>query len=354
MGLTDMQIKLEFVTPETLPSGNVRYRFRRGGKKVTLKGEPGSPEFMRHYAELKDGIAAEIATGGASVIPGSVAWLVGLYLADLEGRVGSGLSSPLTLKGHRHHLGKLVDRAARKDANMPRKALVQMQDEMVATPGAARNFLKAVSALYRWAIDREYVAGPNPTRDIKRMKAAGDGFVPWAADDFRKYLERHQPGTMARRALILAMSTTARRGDLVHLGRQHEVMKDGRKWLRWKQSKAPRRMVEMPMSSLLISELTGHGNLTYITNAYGAPFSVAGFGERFKKWCEEAGVQKRLHGVRKGISSLLPSMGANSLELDVLLGHELNSDETKVYVENANRDALAVSVIDRLDKIAWQ
>lgn len=157
---------------------------------------------------------------------------------------------------------------------------------------------------------------------------------------------------MARRALVLAMATTARRGDLAKLGRQNEYVIGGRRWLRWKQDKAPHALVEMPMSAMLVQELSGHDNLTYLLNGYGAPFSVAGLGNKFRDWCNAAGLQQRsLHGVRKVLSAILASHGATSTEIDVLLGHEMGSAETKTYVRSAERARLAETVLNRIDSI---
>ena len=104
------------------------------------------------------------------------------------------------------------------------------------------------------------------------------------------------------------------------------------------------------MTRALIEATAGLGT-PYLVTAYGQPFTNAGIGQRFKEWCIAAGIDKTLHGVRKGIPSLVSGLGTTSLELDVLLGHEMNSEETKVYVVNADRAALAVSVIDRLDRL---
>lgn len=341
-------MRLPYVTEERLPSGAIRYRFRRGAIKVTLQGAPGSREFLEHYSHLRDGIPA-IASKS---IKGSVAWLVGLYLADLERRAGDKLASPLTVKAHRHHLGRLIDDYGTKDANMPRSAVVKLHDKFTHTPGAADNLLKAISALYKWAIMRDYVTCPNPARDVQRIRKKTEGFAPWSPADFDAYLTCHGHGTAARRALILVMSTTARRGDLCHLGRQNEFERGGRKWLRWTQDKAPHALVEMPMSEALEAELSGHTNMTYLLNGCGAPYSHAGLGNRFREWCNSAGLKGRsLHGVRKGLSAMLAEHGASSTEIDVLLGHEMGSSETKIYVRSAERARLAETVLNRLDRI---
>lgn len=73
-------MRLPYVTEERLPSGATRYRFRRGTLRVTLNGEPGSREFLAHYSALRDGVPKVKSTA----IKGSVSWLVGLYLGNLE------------------------------------------------------------------------------------------------------------------------------------------------------------------------------------------------------------------------------------------------------------------------------
>ncbi len=339
-------MRLKYVTTERLPSGKIRYRFRRNGKLTTLRGEPGSREFHEHYAALID----DVPMVTPKAVRGSIEWLVSLFLDDLERKVAAKLASPLTLKGKRHHLGRLIAEYGEQDANMPRSAVVKLADKLSATPGAADNLLKAISGLYLWAIQRDYVSCENPARDVKRLSKKTTGFAPWSADDIATFLAFHGPGTTARRTLILAACTTARRGDLCQLGRQHEVMKGARKWLRWEQNKAPHEVVEMPMSGALLADLVGHGNLTYILTSFGAPYSAAGLGNAFRKWADDAGLKGRsLHGVRKGVASMLTAGGASSAEIDVLLGHEMGSPETKVYVRSAARAALAESVVDRLD-----
>ncbi|WP_146195198.1 site-specific integrase [Pararhodobacter marinus] len=339
-------MRLKYVTTERLPSGATRYRFRRNGKVTTLRGEPGSREFHEHYAALIDGVPVV----PMKAVRGSVEWLVGLFLEDLERKVAARLASPLTLKGKRHHLGRLVEEYGPKSAEMPRSAVIKLADKYAATPGAADNLIKGISGLYIWAIQREYVQCDNPARGVKRMTRKTKGFAPWTAEDIAQFLAFHAPGTTARRTLMLAACTTARRGDLCQIGRQHEVTRGGRKWLRWEQNKAPHEIVEMPMSRALLADLAGHGNMTYILTSYGAPYSAAGLGNAFRKWADDAGLKGRsLHGVRKGVAAMLTASGATSAEIDVLLGHEMGSPETKVYVRSAARAGLAETVVDRID-----
>lgn len=343
-----MDFKLKYVSRERMPSGRWRYRFQRGKVKTSLPGEPGSREFMAAYAGLLDGIDYAPGMAEKRLVTGSIAWLVGEFLAHVEKNVAAGLAGAKTLKGHRHHLGRLVARHGAKTADLPRSALVVFLDEFTATPGARDNLRKSISAMYQWAIERELVTCPNPAKGIKRINTKSSGFYSCTIEDIRKYLAHHPHGTNARRVMVMALCTAARREDLRLLGSEHEVTRKGIVWLRWRQSKPPHDHVEIPMLPTLQRELEGHTGGPYLLNAWGRPYTHGGIGNAVRGWFDEAGVQGSLHGVRKGLSSILPQLGASSYEIDVLLGHRMGSAESQVYVANAKRGEIAELLTSRM------
>jgi hypothetical protein len=76
-------ITLNYVNSYRDPrNGVMRHQFRRKGcRKVTLKGRPGSAEFMAHYAELlaqSENAAAQI--GASRIQPGTIDALIVKYL----------------------------------------------------------------------------------------------------------------------------------------------------------------------------------------------------------------------------------------------------------------------------------
>ena len=351
LGMTEMDVRLRYVYRETLPSGRVRYRYERAGRKVTLQGDPGSPQFMACYQSAIDNLPAPDTTAAT----GSIAWLVGLFLRDLDMRVRAGLASPLTLRGHRHHLSRLVDAYGRKDCRMPRKKVVELLDQFTATSGARDNLRKSISALFTWALDKEHIdpaSYQNPARTIRRIHKS-KGFYTCTIDDVRAYMRHHGPGTMARRVMVLELCTAARREDLRTLGPFNEFTRHGARWLRWTQSKSPNRVIEIPMLPMLITEVTDIRDGTYIRNAHGQPYSHGSIGNNVRQWFSAAQSQGSLHGVRKGLSAILPQMGATSYEIDVLLGHEMGSADSKVYVAEAERTAIAASLGKKMAGFKW-
>ena len=331
-----MHIKLKYVSREWSRT-KWRYRFQRAGVKASLPGQPGEREFMARYSELLGDPV--LAAGGT--MGGTIAWLVGKYLEHVEINVTAGLASPLTLKGHRHHLARLVDAHGDKTVDMRTAHLLTFLDKFAKTPSGRDNLKKSISAMYEWAIAREYVTCPNPAKGIAKLKPKTTGFYTCTAEDVRGYLAHHAPGTMARRCMVLVLSTVARREDLRNLGPANEFERDGQTWLRWTQSKAPHDVTEIPMLAMLSDEVAGTTTETYLTNEKGKPFTHGMMGNKVQEWFKAAKVKGSLHGVRKGVSSILTTMGATSYELDVLLGHKTGSKETRTYVEAAERSKIA-------------
>lgn len=112
-------------------------------------------------------------------------------------------------------------------------------------------------------------------------------------------------------ALALALDTGQRRSDLVLFGKQH-VQKG---WLVFTQQKGKGRnpvRLEIPIVTELeqIIEASETGDLAFVVNAYGRPFTNAGFGNRFRKWCDEAELGHCSdHGLRKAAAARLAELG---------------------------------------------
>ena len=340
----DMKIRLKYVYRERMPSGNWRHRFQKDGKKVTLEGEPGSHRFMAKYADL-------LSEHEEYKIADTFGWLVEAYLAHFADQVRAGQRAKGTLDHRRRQLTALLDDFRDNELEMPRSAVIKIRDSKAATPAEANNTVKALRAMYAFAIERG-LASRNPCDHVGKLKVHGSGFEAWTVEDLRKYAKAHPEGTMAHLCLSLAMFTAARRSDLCRLGRQHEKMIDGRRWLSWTQKKTG-HLTEIPMMPQLEREarLVG-GDMTYLLSAHGGAYTVAGLGNRFRAWSDEAGVSKSLHGIRKAVPSLLAEVGVTPNVIMVLLGHT-NTRQGEVYTASADRRVMALSLKDELQKVRW-
>lgn len=353
MSVEPMQINLPHLVRSRMASGRWRYRVRLpNGKFVTVRGEPGTPEFLDNYQ-------AALHSDSPQPPPaprGSIAWLVGAYLAQCRREVTGGTLSPLTLKQRESLLHRLVADHGQTDkgprtAALDKSAVERLLAARAATPGAARNLLKALRSMFKWAVKLGHVRA-DPTLGVERARMRSDGFAPWSVADLRRFMARHPPGTKAHLALMILVFTGARRSDLMQLGRQHMVTIDGEPWLAWHQAKGG-TLVEVPILPPLARALATPvvGDMVFLLTDHGKPFGHAGLGYRFHAWCEQAGIEGRsMHGVRKAAGALLAECGVTEEEIMAVLGHS-NPRTAAIYTRSANRRTLAKSAMAKMKRV---
>jgi integrase len=233
-------------------------------------------------------------------------------------------------------------------SQLNRAIVTRLVDEKASTPGAARNRLKALKALFRWAVDRGEAVS-DPTIGVRPIRLRSQGHHCWTEEEISRF-EAHFPvGSKPRLAMTLMLYTACRRGDVVRLGPQH--VSEGR--LRYQQAKNAKRNptdVNIPVHPQLanIIEKTKSGHLSYLVTEFGKPFSVAGFGNRFRDWCNEAALPNcSAHGLRKAAATRLADAGASALEIMAVTGHK-SLAEVERYTRAANRSALADAAMSKI------
>lgn len=355
----ELRFNLKYIDRSRARDGSFRYRFRRGAVRKTLPGEPHSPEFMAAYNALLSGtIAASKAPRTLADTRGSVAWLIELYTRQMASAVKAGTMSPLTHKQRANILGRFATEHGHRDAlNIPTKAIRIIINKGASKPGAANNLLKSLRAMFKWAVETG-LCDSDPTADIRKVRTNSAGFVAWDSTDLDKFQKAHPPGTTANLALMILIFTACRRSDLVKLGRQHITTIDGVKCLSFTQAKGgnnERQRVTIPILPPLFSAITSApaGEMTFLMSAQGKPFSTAGFGARFKKWCLQAGLENRTaHGIRKAAGALLANAGCTQHEIMAIHGHA-DARTSDIYTRTADRLTLAKSAMDKFAKINW-
>jgi integrase len=220
-----------------------------------------------------------------------------------------------------------------------------LRDRRADAPGAANNRLKYLGSMFSWAIENNLVRS-NPARDVKPIRYATDGFHSWTPDEVKQFETHHNVGSKPRLALALMLYLGVRRGDVVLLGRQH--VRDG--VVRFVPSKTRHRkkhLVEIPLLPELerIIASTPTGDLTFLVTAHGRAFTAAGFGNWFRRRCNEAGLsQCSAHGLRKAAATLAAERGATDRQLMALFGWE-SSRQATTYTAAADRRRLAAAAV---------
>lgn len=308
----------------------------------------GSPEFLSAYKAACAGTLNKPQPNQAGrVVPGSIrALCVDYYKSamfhELDAR---------TQKVRRGILERFCEH--KNDGDKPYVLLLPRhirarRDEMLDRPEAANGMVKALRQLFKFAV-RYDLHDRNRAAEIEYLGGNPDGFHSWTLGEIEQFEAKHPVGTMARLALALALYTGQRRSDLVLFGKQH--VRDG--WLVFthhkNRNRKPVRM-EIPIIPELqrIIDATATGDLTYIVTAFGHPFTSNGFGNRFRKWCDEAGLsQCSVHGLRKAAAKRLADLGCNELEIMAVTGHR-TSKEVMRYIRARDQKVGAENALKRM------
>ena len=315
--------------------GRGRYYFRRAGyKKVALPGLPFSTEFMDAYEAAKDG-APRMEVGAKRSKPGSVAAAVACYLSYVP---FTRLAAE-TRRTRKNILERFREQHGEKRSAMLRPEHVQrMVDAKAETPQAANNLLKTLRPFMAFCLKQRLIT-QDPTRGVKGAKIKTDGYRTWSEADIEAFVSRYPIGSRPRLALALLLYTAQRRGDVVTFGRQH--IRGGVLHLRQSKTGKP---LAIPVHANLqaVLDATASDHLTFLTTAYGKPFSPAGFTNWFRGCCVEANLPRGLsaHGLRKAACRRLAEAGCSANLIASVSGHK-SLREVQRYTEAADQARMA-------------
>lgn len=97
-------------------------------------------------------------------------------------------------------------------------------------------------------------------------------------------------------------------------------------------------------------DATKTGTSTFLITKYGKPFTSNGFGNKFRDWCNDAGLpQCSAHGLRKAAASRLAELGCTEQEIMSITGHR-TSKEIARYTKAARQKTRAESELSKMSK----
>ncbi len=350
-----MELKLRYIASDKDRHGNTRVYFRKDGKKVRLTAQVGTSEFLNEYRlAIMDQHPKQVAQKTCrGARPGTLRELVeGYYQSSAYTVLGD-----RTKRVRRQILDRfcLYNNAGDQpyEGLQPRH-LMEWRDTLVETPEAANGTIKALRQVFGYAV--EYgLHDSNPAALVKNLPSNGDGHTPWTEEDVENFEAVHPVGSVARLALALALYTGQRKSDLIRLGPQHLKSYEGREGLEFTQYKNRNRKpvkLWVPISPELreIIDASPTGDLTFIQTAFGRPFSEGGFGNRFRKWCNDAGLEGlSVHGLRKTASAVLAQNGCTEQEIMAITGHS-TSKEVIRYTRSAKQKVRATNAMKKMTK----
>ena len=331
--------------------GKTRYRFRRKGWAAPyLPGEPGSADFHAAYAEIiKAGpTAPQPVKSKAKVTPRS--------LDDLLARMKAGTrwqkKAPRTQLVQGRILERFMDNKAasgRRYGERPVAAVTvawldKIFASMASTPAAANVLRKTLSGLLDYAGKLGWRAD-NPVR-LTECYREGEGHHTWTEAEIEQYRKAHAIGTMARLTLELALNTAARRCNVATLTR--DDIRDGRILVDHVKGNHETSVPLLPTTRAALDALPVAPIKHLVVTQFGKPFTVAGLGNRMRKWCDDAGLKGcSLHGLRKAMSRRIAESGGTDAEGQAITGHR-KAETFAHYRAKANRSDLADHAMSNL------
>jgi site-specific recombinase XerD len=331
--------------------GNIRiYLRRKGSRKVRLHGTPWTPAFMAEY-DIARQIAAPVAQGVLTrpTLPNTWSWLVLSYFDECS---DFKRLDPITQIARRHALEATFDEPLRPGsdkrfadvplARMTANAVEILRDRKLATPQSANARLKDIRQVFKWAVAKRHVP-INPAREVPYLKTVSEGHHTWTEEEITQFEQHHPIGTKARLALALLYCTGQRRSDVIRFGKQH--VKNGK--LTFTQHKGRNHKPHSMKLDILpelqdIIDASPCGDLTFLVNKFGRPYSAVGFSNQMRDWCDQAGLPKHCtaHGLRKAGATIATNKGATTRQLMAMFGWD-TIKQAEHYTRKSDQERLA-------------
>jgi integrase len=340
--------------------GNLRIYYRAKGRpKVRLRGVPWTAEFMAAYHEAKEQMPPPRWKG---ITAGTWRWLCVKYFSES--------ADYIQLDERTKHVRRGILEATFDERIAPNStklfrdfplsrmgadAIEVLRDRKLALPEGANNRVKAIRAVFKWASRKKDDHGKplvahNSAREVPYLQSNNpSGYYTWTLEEVEKFEERHPTGTKARLAFALLLYTGQRRSDIIAFGKQHA--KSGvLTFTQYKGRRRKPRKLVLPILPVLqnVIDASPCGDLTFLVNELGRPFTSAGFGNWFRDRCVEAGVPGRAHGLRKAGATIAANNGATSHQLMAIFGWS-TLKMAEHYTRAANQQRLAEAAMHMLD-----
>lgn len=323
--------------------GTVRWVVRVGhGPRIALEGEYGTKEFEASYHEAISGGGLPSHKYKGST--GTLSWLVARYQGS---STWAALAKATQQQRARLLRSTLKDAEAMPYASVTKRHILDGLDRRKATPNQANAWLKALRALFSWAVENEFLTA-NPAEGVKNVKRPkSGGFEAWTENDIETFERHWGVGSRERLAFSILVYTGLRRGDASRLGRQH--IRNGSIQFKTEKTGTQLTIPILPeLQTALDAARSVQNALAFIATENGRPMTKASFGMWFSKACRAAGVNKSAHGLRKLSATRLADAGASEAELDAIMGWTPGSGMSRVYTRSRDTERLARQAAEKL------
>jgi integrase len=338
--------------------GRERWRFREGGRTVSLRMGPDDPGFLEAYEAAVSGLPQPSAkpAAPATPMPGAAlprtlraAWVAYLKrspewqgMAQISrdrqrARADAFLMSPVAGPGAGASAAPVW--GDMPVADLQRRHVKAILAQRADTPHAAKNLLVVIRKICESAMDEDWIE-QDPTYRI-RWSPKLKGHQPWPFEDLLAFERCWPTGTPARLAYALALWLGNRRGDVAAL--RVDQLRDQLADITQQKTGHELTLPIVPMleEALAAADLSGP---TVLKSTRGEAYSGKSLTGRMAAWTKAAGLPpgRTLHGLRKTLGALAADAQATAREGMSILGHRTSS-EYENYSAGADRKRLAAS-----------
>jgi integrase len=223
----------------------------------------------------------------------------------------------------------------------PRDVL-RIRDKLALKRGAANATLRAIGAMYAWAINPAVgYAKDNPASPVRKFPNEGE-HEPWPADLLDAALEDPQ----VRLPVALLYFLGQRIGDTVKMSRRSL---DGDSIAVVQQKTGTPLLVKMHSRLAAILEADApRGAVMFLVNEQGKPLTEGAVRQRIQLWAKkEHGQHVVPHGLRKNAVNALLEAKCSTAEVSAITGQDLKTIEH--YAKKRDQVLLGRSAIAKLE-----
>jgi integrase len=308
----------------------------RGGPRIV--GEPGSPQFIASFTAAHASRRQPDASKFLALIAGYK------QSKDFE------RLEPRTKHDYLRHLARIeahfgdMPLAALEDPRVTRD-LLEWRDQLAISPRQADYAWQVLMRVLSWARGRGMTLYRSPER-IARLYHADRSDRVWLEENLAAFLAK--ASEPLQRALVLALETGQRQGDLLALAWSAY---DGI-WIRLRQQKTGAR-VNIPVTKRLRAVLDNAPRLaiTILTDRRGRPWRPSTFRDQWRAASRKAGIDGlTFHDLRGTAVTRLAEAGCTHPEIAAITGHSLRNVADIIDRYLARTDKLAVAAISKLER----
>ncbi|MEZ5935855.1 MAG: tyrosine-type recombinase/integrase [Alphaproteobacteria bacterium] len=319
--------RLKFVNCYRDRHGKERCWYRRDGQRIPIKGDFGTPEFLKSYQAIQASFEAPAAAGRGAIDGTFQAAVLEYFESDRFRHV-----KPQTQYGYRNALKPLLEAFGHvKLAKITRGGLVQLRDNIARkqSPRKAIEAIKVLNLVFETARDRDMIT-TNPAKDI--AKPAGYKATPhrpWTQDELDLFLENAKP--VWRRSVTVLLYTGLRRDDAIKLTRDR--IRGNRIYLTEETGGGTQKTgseVIIPIHDRLKAELARPMRIAnaaglLITGTRGRPIRGDVLSASIRRECQRLGIEDPppLHGLRKNAVRRLVELGVAYQDIQAITGQSI-------------------------------